>query len=123
MFSFKKSKISIDSYPGIAFYPFHQLKKENGGTEPYIKTVTSGPYNFDFFKVKGEVYAIKPSSKNDMTKLLCARVDNPVTIESAQGSITGNCAKGIKEDFIRMCQVLSHETSSKEEFFSRLIHK
>lgn len=123
MFFEKRSKITLDSYPGITFYPFHQLKKENGGTEPYIKTVVSGSYNFDFFKVKGEVFAIKPSSKSDLTKLLCAKVENPVTIDSAQGSITGNCAKGIKADFVRMCSVLSQETSSKEEFFRRLIHK
>lgn len=118
---FSKSKIKIDEYPGITFYPFHQLKKENKGNEPYIKSINCGLYSFDFFKVRGEVFAIKPSSKNNMTKALCAKVSNPITIESAQGSISGNCARGIKEQFIRFCQGLSREGLEEKEFFMRLV--
>ena len=120
MFS-KFTKVKLDEYPGLVFYPFHQLKKLNGGVEPYIKSINVGHTSYDFFKVNGEVYGIKPSSKNDMSKLLCAKVENPITLESAQGSITGNCAKGVKQQFVRFCKELQKENLTEEEFFIRLI--
>lgn len=117
------SAITIDDYPGVIFYPFHQLKKLNGGVEPYIKSIATGKYNFDFFKVEGVIYAIKPTDKNDISKTLCARVENKITLESTSGSISGNCAKGIKEQFVRFCQELNKEGLSKEEYFYKLLKK
>lgn len=117
----KLSKIKLDEFPKIDFYPFHQLKKINGGVEPYIKTLLVGKYSYSFFKINGVIYAIKPTQKNDISKVLCGVVKNPITIDSAQGSISGNCARGVKEEFMRYSQALDKEELSKNEIFIKLL--
>ena len=74
---------------------------------------------FNFFKVKGQVYIIKPSSKPNkhLSKLVAAKVLNPLTIRSAQGSITGNCARGVKQEYIDYLNNLSRSTLTTNEVF------
>lgn len=121
---FNKKKIELDEYKGIEFYPVHQLKKENSNQEPYYKTVQIGglTQEFTFFKIKGNIFAIKPSSKNKhISKQVACRVSNPLTLRSAEGSITGNCAKGVKKEYIDYLGNLSRSGLSEEEIFLHVV--
>lgn len=122
MFNFFKSKIILEEYKGLDFIPFHQLKKENDGNEPYIKTVDIKIGTaYSFFKIKGEVYAIKPTDKKHPSKFLCVKVSNPITLRSAQGSITGNCAKGVQKEYIEFINRLNLTDLSEEEKFRHIV--
>ncbi len=114
-------KIEVENYGSLNFIPCHRLKKLNDGVEPYLKTVSVGGPEFTFFKVKGIIYAVKPSDKKDFSKLLCVRVENPVTLKSADGSITGNCAKGVKQDYVDLLARLINSGLSNEEIFKHIV--
>jgi hypothetical protein len=117
-----KTKITLEDYPGLIFYPFHELVKCNGG-EPYLKSIRIHlGLEITFFKVLGGIYALKPVKKNKhISKLLATKVENPLTLPSAEGSITGNCARGIKEEFVTYCNSLLLQNLSDEDLFIKIV--
>lgn len=120
MFKFFKTKLTLPEYPNLVFIPFHQLKKENG-IEPYIKSISFGDISYNFFRVNGEIYVIKPSNKKNPSKFLCVKVKNPITLRSAQGSITGNCARGVKKEYLEYLAKLNRTNLSEEEKFRHIV--
>lgn len=80
-----------------------------------------GGVSVNFFKVDGVIYAMKPTDKKDVTKMLCVRVENPVTIRSANGSITGNCARGVQKEYIEFISRLNSAQLSFEEIFRHIV--
>jgi hypothetical protein len=117
----KKTIIKLEEFPGIDFFPFHQLKKENDNNEPYLKSIKVGSYQFDFFKIKGITYVIKPTDQKNLTKMLACKVTNPITIESAVASITGNCARGITKEFTNFYARILEKYDNENDVFIHLI--
>ncbi len=117
-----ESYVKVKDYDGMKFIPFHKIKKENNGIEPYIKSVFVGigPTLY-FFKFKGIIYALKPTENKDVTQMLCIKVENPITLRSADGSITGNCAKGIKDEYVNYMRNLVVAGLAPNEIFRHAV--
>ena len=122
MFGFGLTKIKLDLYPGIIFYPFHQvIRKENENMFPVLKSIQIGKYEFHFFRVNYKVYIVKPTKENDHTKWLVTEVFNSVTKNSAESSITGHCSRSVKKEFIDFSARLINSNLSEEEIFLNLV--